>query len=200
MTHLTDDQAAAIALDEPGGDAAWREHVARCRACEVTVADLRETLHAVRRVDVPEPSPLYWASLSTRISNAIDDPHPRRTWLGMPWLAWTGAAAAIVVAIAIFTAELPGGSPGPVQESIVGPIASHAQADPERMDALSDADPDEAWEVVRSVAAGLEYDDVREAGIAPRPGAIERAALELDDDERAELVRLLENEMKRSGV
>jgi len=150
---------------------------------------------------VPEPSPLYWANLSARISKAIDDPRPRRTWLGMPWLAWTGAAAAIVVAVAIFTSELPGGSsPGPAQEEIVGPITSHEQTDPDSIDALSDADPDEAWEVVRSVAAGLEYDDVREAGIAPRPGAIERAALELDDDERAELVRLLENEMKRSGV
>ena len=53
---------------------------------------------------------------------------------------------------------------------------------------------------MRSVAADLDYDAAMEAGIVPRPGAIERAAVELDDDERAELVRLIEAELKRTGA
>ena len=59
---------------------------------------------------------------------------------------------------------------------------------------------DQAWKVVRAAADGLPWEDVQAAGIAARPGAAEGVVMELTAEERAELAKLLESEMKRSGV
>ena len=59
---------------------------------------------------------------------------------------------------------------------------------------------DEAWAVVRTAAEGLAWEDAHTVGISPYPGSAEGIALELTAEERAELGRLLNAEMKRSGV
>ena len=61
-------------------------------------------------------------------------------------------------------------------------------------------DPASAWAVVRTAVEGVTWEDVHRAGIAPRPGSAERVALELNADERAELRRLLDEEIKRTGA
>ena len=43
-------------------------------------------------------------------------------------------------------------------------------------------------------------DDAHEAGITPRPGEVENAALQLNAAERIELGRLLDEDMKRNGA
>jgi hypothetical protein len=58
---------------------------------------------------------------------------------------------------------------------------------------------DEAWSVIRGLAAGLDDDEARAAGVAPRPGAADSIAMELSDTERAELARLIDAELKRIG-
>ena len=59
-------------------------------------------------------------------------------------------------------------------------------------------DADEAWSLVRSVADDLDYDAVREAGVAPASGAVDLAATELSPSEQTALVKLLEEELKRT--
>ena len=59
---------------------------------------------------------------------------------------------------------------------------------------------DEAWAVVRAAAEGLAWEDAHAVGISAYPGSAEGIALELTAEERAELGRLLNTEMKRSGV
>jgi hypothetical protein len=49
-------------------------------------------------------------------------------------------------------------------------------------------------------AEGLDWEDVHAAGISAGPGAVDGAALDLTADERSELARLLDEEMKRNGV
>jgi hypothetical protein len=53
---------------------------------------------------------------------------------------------------------------------------------------------------MRIVAEEIDYEDARQIGVAPRAGSIERAAMELSDSERAELARLIERELKRTGA
>jgi hypothetical protein len=53
---------------------------------------------------------------------------------------------------------------------------------------------------VRAAAEDIAWEDVQEAGISAVPGSAEGVALELSADERLELARLLDHEMKRNGV
>jgi hypothetical protein len=64
---------------------------------------------------------------------------------------------------------------------------------------MSDPDrvQDEAWAVIQALAADVDYEDARAAGVVPGEGAVDRAALELSDHERAELARLIDVELKR---
>jgi len=61
-------------------------------------------------------------------------------------------------------------------------------------------DADERWAVVRAAAEDLAWEDVQAAGIAASPGATEDVVLQLTADERSELARLLDQELKRNGV
>lgn len=200
MTHLTDEQAAAIALGE--ADAAHEAHAAGCVACAARVRACAQTLHDLAALDVPEPSPLFWTHFANRVTHAIDETSddanghrpeaPAAAYT--PGYSWMGIAAALILAVAALLVSSRSNPPS-VQDLVLPPATDASVANLEG--------EDEAWAVVQSVAADLRYEDVRDAGIAPRPGAVERAAAELDDDERAELVRLLQaeiDEMKKLGV
>lgn len=193
MTHLTDQQIAAAA----DGDTVPAAHLAACTACAARVAELRGVIDELRTVEVPEPSPLFWAHLGARISEAIDAaPVQTGRWPLRPALGWLGALAALLLfTVAIYQQRAV--APAPSEQytaSVPAPADVDLPLDPD----ATWATDDEAWAVVRSVAADLEYDDVHEAGLTPRPGAIERVVTELDDDELAELVRLLTDELKAS--
>jgi hypothetical protein len=194
MTHLTDEQLAdavdGTLLSAPAA------HLAHCSACAGAVEALRLTLDAVRSDDAPEPSPLFWDGFAARVRSAIDAPVlPERAWGSPAWRWGLALAALIVVVLGLqFTMR-----PTPPQPA--GTIVSQHETRPEAP-ALDDddTDADEAWSIVASIAAELHVDDAREAGVAPRPGAIDRAATELSPQERAELVRLIEDELKRTGA
>jgi hypothetical protein len=69
----------------------------------------------------------------------------------------------------------------------------------------ADPDGDQAWALVRSVADDLELDDASWEGggattLSVRPGSVERAMIALSNDERRELVRLLEAETRQPGA
>jgi hypothetical protein len=195
MTHLTEDQAAAIALGEaaPGHET----HAAECATCAARVRACAETLHEVAALDVPEPSPLFWTQFANRVTHSIDEANgeadDHRAGTVSPGFAWMGIAAALILTIAALLVSSRSAPPAP-QESVLAPAGDVS---------LGNLDDDEAWAIVRSVASDLQYEEVRDAGIAPRQGTLERAAEELTDEQRAELVRLLRaeiHEMKKLGV
>ena len=200
MTHLTEQQI----VDALGNDPASAAHLAACRACAAKVEALRDTLRDVTDVDVPEPSPLFWPGFAARVHEAIDTAPPERAWWGSPGFVWATIAVAMLVVAAVVFLPRTAQEPAP-RIAVAGPVApAPTEGEGTPTDDVLGAQPwpddDEAWELVRSVAADLDYDAAREAGIVPPPGAIERAAIELDDDERAELVRLIEAELKRTGA
>lgn len=194
MTHLTDGQLVDAA-DETLG-ATPSAHVAHCPLCAEKVEALRHTLAAVRTDEVPDPSPEFWAGFAARVGSAIDAPADRqRAWVLPPWRwALTAAALAIVVLGLQFAASRT--TPQDAAATVARPnVASDAPgSDPD------DSSADEAWSIVESVAADWHFDDAHDAGVMPRPGAIERVATELSPEERAELIRLIEDELKRTGA
>lgn len=200
MTHLTDEQAAASALGE--ADAAHEAHAAECQTCAARVRACVEVLRDVAALDVPEPSPLFWTQFANRVSHAIDqtsdDAHDHRpkapARADTRRHAWMGVAAALILAVAALLVPTRS-TPPTIEDAVLPPATDVPVANLEG--------EDEAWAVVQSVASDLRYEDAHDAGIAPRPGAVERAAEELNDEERAELVRLLHAEidaMKKLGV
>jgi len=205
MSHLTDREH----VDWLDGrlPAARLRHAEACARCRETAAELSAILEVTAADPAPEPSPLFWDHFSARVSAAIgEEPAPEPAgpawleWLRHPVSLWAGTAAVVVLMIAtvVWRATLHAPSvPAAIQQaSTVTP-----DDDPGTSAAIEDdADADEAWLVVRTAAAGLGWDDADAAGISARPGSAERVALELTADERAELARILESEMKRTGA
>ena len=95
--HLS--EQSLLDLAESGGGSAERAHVAACVTCSSRVEDLRATLAAASRADVPEPSPLYWEAMRRNVGRRIAE-EPTRSWSA--WLAPAVATAAVaVVAVAL---------------------------------------------------------------------------------------------------
>jgi hypothetical protein len=205
MNHLSrvqllDIVEGHVTADDSGVGAAVRRHLDGCDACRARAAALRATLAEAQRDAGAEPSPLFWDHFAARVSAAIREeprpaPVPAGWWIGRPASAWIPVA--ILVALALTTvarhATLHAPAPG---AGVAGP-ASAAHDGPAATDAL---ESDEAWSSVRAAADGMVWDEAQEAGISAAPGAVERAATELTPEERTELGRLLEAEMKRSGA
>lgn len=198
MKHL--DESQLVDLAEGGLDAPAAEHVEECDACRARVALLREALTDAQTDERFEPSPLFWDHFSARVSDAIrgEEPLPEppgwTTWLRNPATAWaTTASIAILLMVgALWRATLN----APVFPTVTAPASNAAAAPP----AADDVDRDDAWAMVRSAADGLAWEDVTAAGITAHPGSAEGVAMELTADERAELARLIESDMKGSGA
>lgn len=194
MHHLSETQI----VDAVDGrlDAAAAAHLAACGPCGARVAELHELMRALPAVDVPEPSPLFWDHFPSRVSRAIDAPAAPRRWCSPAGLLWGSAAAAVIVlGLLLMPMRTVPVDDAPVTAALARPSAT-LLADP--FD--DDLETDDAWALVRSVAEDLDYDDARQIGVAPRAGSIDRVALELSADERAELARLIEQELRRTGA
>ena len=171
--------------------AARAAHAETCPACRSQVETARAALLAAGDDPDHEPSPLFWDAFPSRVLDALDD-RPRRGW----WFGWRGlaafACAAAVIIVAAATLDAPNlRRPAPDPASAAAPAAA---AEPD------DIEQDAAWAVVRTAAGDLDYDDALAQGIAASPGALEGAAMELSDAERAELIRLIQSELKRTGA
>lgn len=194
MQHLGETQIVDAVEGRLGTEAA--AHLAACDSCGRRVLDLRTVVRTLSETDVPEPSPLFWEHFPARVTRAIETSPAPRPWFTAARLAWGGGIAAVLVAVVLL---LPGrtGPAAPFPEnSAVGTPPRSAPVEPLE----DDIEADDAWALVRSVAEDLEYDDARAAGLAPRAGAIETAAMEMSEGERAELARLIDQELKRTGA
>ena len=79
--------------------------------------------------------------------------------------------------------------------SLPGPVTSPAATE------AADADLEgfvDAWDAIEAAAADMDWEDAQSIGIASRPGSAEIVS-DLTAEERTELVRLIEEEMKRSS-
>ncbi len=97
--HLPDESLPDCAFGR--GSEAERAHTAACASCASRVAEVRSALDLARRVEVPEPPPLYWDAMRRSVGRRIgEEPRGRPRWA---WLAPLAAAAALVAAVVLTT-------------------------------------------------------------------------------------------------
>jgi hypothetical protein len=194
MKHLHD--AEFVDLIEGTLSAERVAHVTTCEACRAQVDAMNSSLASARVAPPADPSPLFWQHFTTRVNARIDASEPARPWWSVPRLAMT-AAALVLAALAAFNFL------APANNGASTPIASQetpaADSGPGFV-GLDDIEADEGWAVVRAAAEDLDADAAAEAGLSAGPGAVDQVASQLTDAERAELVRLVEDEIKRSGA
>lgn len=194
MTHLTETEIVDL-LDGQLPSARVR-HAEQCAECRTQADALATILRSARGADVPAPSPLFWDHMSARIAEAIDaEPAPLRwrSFLGLDrWRLAVAAMAFVLVAGLTWQLLLKvenASAPGPA----AAPVATEMAADAD-VDGFVDA-----WDVLEAAAVDLDWEDGQSIGIAARPGSAERMVSDLTAEERTELVRLIEEEMKRTG-
>jgi hypothetical protein len=189
MNHLTVDQRLAL-IESPG--APRHPHLETCERCRAEVASAREALSGVREAGVPEPSPLFWEHFSARVSARLDaEPAAAPDRWRLPWRALVPLAA--TVAALVLTVAVERGRP-------VAPSTAPAAA----VEVPVDQEPvvdDEGWAVLGELAGDFDVDTLGDSlGHSLSEGA-ESVVWQLNEDERAELTRLLQAEMPggRSG-
>jgi hypothetical protein len=188
--HLTPDEQIDSLEGTLGPDRA--AHLDACRACCDDVDRLRETVGAARLVGVPEPSPLFWQHHAARISELVAGESIQRLRSSWAYAAWAGGAAAMAVAAAWLLFLRPASTPAPSSVRIEAHTAAPALSET----APRDGADERAWSVV--VDLGGEVDgEAAAAALTPATGAADRALEDLDADEQAELVRVLQRELKR---
>ena len=176
-------------------------HLERCARCRERLAVVTGALDAAGAVEVPEPSPLYWRQMASRVhdrvaAEAVANASRRAFWHG--WLAWRSlvpiASALAVVAAVVVAGQMSGRRPvaPPPAATIATPDAGHPAAE---------ADDAEAWQKLTAAVAGadLPLEEAHEAGMSVSSGAVDRALQGMSPAETAALERLLQRELHRSS-
>ncbi len=200
MAHLS--EAEFVDWVDGTLPSARASHVDTCATCRSQAERLRLDLTVIadRREPIPEPSPLFWDHLSQRVRESVRDVEsaPRQShWFARQlWTAVAGSAIALVVAIALWTAPR---DPNPAERTQTSGSPAERQTLPAEPVHVA-LEEDQEWALVRTVADDLQWENAHEAGLSARPGAAERVALEMSPEERQELARLLEDDLKRTGA
>jgi hypothetical protein len=144
---------------------------------------------------VPEPSPLYWSHMADRVHAATAEIEPARAF---PWnlnWRWVGgvamAAAAVVLAVVVQRQPTPQSSIA--LKDVSTPARAAATDQPIGATAAGDPAGEESFAFVAGLAAGIEYEALREVA-QPTPEAVDAMVAQLTDAERVEFVRLLKAE------
>lgn len=202
--HLNTDELVDIAEGTRSED--WAPHLAACERCRAQMLALRAMLSAARDVDVPEPSPLFWDHLSSRVSDAVAAAGtPGSAWLDVTvWrrllMPVCVVVASMIVVVALSSRLMAPQPPaGSVAWSAPSPPAFVADTDAST-EVLGDAASDDAsLMLVASLTSALDLDAASDAGLAPR-GSAEHAVTHMSDRELRELGRLLKEALARSGA
>jgi hypothetical protein len=182
MTHLK--PAEVIDAVDRTLPAERHRHLAACDACRALVEDAGAMAVEVARVDLPEPSPLFWEHLGRRVALAIDgEPVPR----GRAWSWWTGrfvaACTVLVVTVTAATWSVRPGRDG-----------GGDGTDPWAVETTGET---LEWEFLVRLAGGDGALDRDELPLALDWDVVDGAAEQLSGAERAELARLLRAELER---
>jgi hypothetical protein len=209
MTHLNDAELVDLIEDAAQLPAHRRQHAESCATCRAHSEALRTTLAEAVLDSPPEPSPLYWDHFATRVSAAIRDEGPGSAAprvFGRPVVTWAAAASVVLFAVMLgvwrATLDAPTPTGVAVNRTKEAPLAAdhRAREVPGAMNGSDDIEADETWAVVRTAAEDLAWEDAHAVGISAHPGSAEGIALELTPEERTELARLLDGELKRRGA
>jgi hypothetical protein len=194
MTHLSEAEFVDL-LDETLAPARTA-HLDRCAACREQAAALGALLRDAAAVEIPEPSPLFWDHLQSRVREAVDA-EPVHAAAGWSWsglrLVPLGVVVALLLAVAIgssFRERCCGSPSAPVTAAIYAPMPDPG------VDATIDPADADVWDVLTSAAA---IDEANGAGIRAQPAAVDHAVQRLSSAELTELGRLLQAELKRSS-
>jgi hypothetical protein len=197
--HLTSEELVDIA--EGTRSEASAPHLAGCDPCRAQLSDLRAMMSVAAVVDVPEPSPLFWDHLSSRVSTAVAAEAagaqlaPSRdvftTLFGSRTLQVALALAGSLLIVVLINGR-------PTAPAVAeAPRFTVADAVPDPLGVA--ADDDDSLTLVASLTDGQDLETVREAGLAPR-GSAEHAVTHMSDGELRELSRLLKEELARPGA
>ena len=193
-THLTPEQFVDLAEGTQPESAV--PHLAACDACRNELADLRAMMAATADVEVPEPSPLYWHHLSSRVRDAVDQQSERswrarvmRPFVLVPSLGAVLAAAIFAVFAANRTAEAPARLPAL-------PIAFNTTVVPETSPSFQPLAPfgatdDPQLNLVAAVATTADWDEMMDEVAMSTADTSDAVAAALTQDEQRELQRLL---------
>jgi hypothetical protein len=175
-------------------------HLDGCESCRAQLRELRAMMSAAQEVDVPEPSPLFWDHLSSRVHEAVAaEGAPRPAWLtghsllrGGLGPVWVVALAALVIAVALKPR-----TPLPIPDTPPATVVADAPVIELLRDIASDEDV--SLTLVASLTDHVDLDTVGEAGLATR-GSAEDAITHMSESELRELGRLLKEELARPGA
>jgi hypothetical protein len=191
--HLTPEVLIVIAEGERTEASA--PHLASCAECRRQLIDLRAMMATAADVEVPDPSPLFWDHLSARVNDAVaEEPvSPGWNWwlrAALPFALAT--AAAVAIALVATTRLIAPHVEAPPTDAFV------AVAPPPARDTLAPDVADPSLAFVAELTQDIGWDEVREAGLAPR-GSAEHAVTHLSEDELRQLRDLLKEEMAKSS-
>lgn len=182
-------------------------HLARCARCRRQVREMRDMMAAAAvDADVPEPSPLFWDHLSSRVRQAVvaEATAPRSRWNDRPtWRRVLVPASAFAIASLLIAGSLMRGATAPPPNAAADArpdpspavVADGAATDPFG-ETTDDEDP---LMLVADLSASMNLDPANDANLAPNVSA-EYAVTDLNDDQLRELQRLLQQELAPSGV
>jgi hypothetical protein len=172
-------------------------HLASCDACRRELAEMRALMSEAAGVDVPEPSPLFWNHLSTRVRDAVAEEGARtqswRRWVFNPRVLAPVLAGALAVALAAVL--LPR---APVTTTIPStPLSLSGNALLPSLPPLAPlgAADDPQLGIVTAIATAVDWDDMRDEVAMATGGSSEAVAGALTAGEQRELQRLLADEM-----
>src|SRR5262245_246107 len=192
MRHLNEEEL--IDLAEGTRAESSSPHLASCEACRRQLKDLRAMMTEAAEVHVPEPSPLFWDHLSSRVREVIaqENSEASEPWINrwVWWLMPAGALAAIAVAVLLTPGR---NAPKAVVPDASAPAVAAAGAVSSEPISLND---DPSLSLLADLAGELDWDDATEAGLTG--GAVDRAVLDLTPEERIELHRILKEELSKS--
>jgi len=177
------------------------QHLETCAPCRDRADELRLVMTSARVADgedVPEPAPLFWDQFSARVRDAVaGEPAPRPAFWQFLALPRVSLAAAALAAIVIVSVALWQTAERETDPAVTSTAASAGISDLAADEAADDFDSDEAWALVRAMADEIAPDDLDGEGMSSGPGAAEHLVLRLNEQERVELARLLEEQTKR---
>jgi hypothetical protein len=169
-------------------------HLAECDRCRRELADLRRTMAVAVDVDVPEPSPLFWDSLSARIGERIDG-LADRSW----WQAWIRPRVLVPLSAAALLVLIVALAPQSRDARVAAPVVPAPAAAVEPANDSGDLAADPLLTLVSDLSANMDLDSASAAGFADRDSA-EHAVTHMNIDELTALKQLLQAEMTRSGA
>jgi hypothetical protein len=198
--HLNIDELVDLAEGTRAESSA--PHLSMCAECRQQLADARAMMSSVDDVDVPEPSPLFWDHLSTRVRAAVaQEPARRASWLDV--LSWprvlmpvASLAAAVLVVGLLVNAR--GIVSGPERVAVPGSSVADVLPSRELLSEPGGMAGDPSLSLVADLTGGMDSEAAGEAGLAAG-GSAEHAVVHLNDAELLELRRLLAEELTHTG-